>query len=225
MAANDQLIVAAIVVAGGAGTRLGAGVPKAFVPVGGRTLLEHAVERIAAHPRVDVVVVAVPAEQVTTAAALVGPAAVVAGGGTRQQSVAAALAAVPAGVETVLVHDAARAFVPSEVVDRVLSALDDGASAVVPSVAVRDTIRTVDAAGELGELVERSGLLAMQTPQGFRRDVLDRAHAAARGFDATDDAALVEDLGERVIAVAGDERAFKVTTPFDLALAEAALDG
>ena len=225
MAANDQLIVAAIVVAGGAGTRLGAGVPKAFVPVGGRTLLEHAVERIAAHPRVDVVVVAVPAEQVTTAAALVGPAAVVAGGGTRPQSVAAALAAVPAGVETVLVHDAARAFVPSEVVDRVLSALDDGASAVVPSVAVRDTIRTVDAAGELGELVERSGLLAMQTPQGFRRDVLDRAHAAARGFAAIDDAALVEDLGERVIAVAGDERAFKVTTPFDLALAEAALDG
>jgi len=224
MAANDQLIVAAIVVAGGAGTRLGAGVPKAFVPVGGRTLLEHAVERMAAHPRVDVVVVAVPAEQVTTAAALVGPAAVVAGGGTRQQSVAAALAAVPAGVKTVLVHDAARAFVPSEVVDRVLSALDDGASAVVPSVAVRDTIRTVDSAGELGELVERSGLLAMQTPQGFRRDVLDRAHAAARGLDATDDAALVEDLGERVIAVAGDERAFKVTTPFDLALAEAALD-
>ena len=65
----------------------------------------------------------------------------------------------------------------------------------------------------------------MQTPQGFRRDVLDRAHAAARGDDATDDAALVEDLGERVIAVAGDERAFKVTTPFDLALAEVVLDG
>jgi 2-C-methyl-D-erythritol 4-phosphate cytidylyltransferase len=225
MAANDPMIVAAIVVAAGSGTRLGAGLPKAFVQVGGRTLLEHAVERISAHPRVDTVVVAVPAEQVTRAAALVGSATVVAGGSTRQQSVAAALAAVPRGVAAVLVHDAARAFVPVEVVDRVVAALDDGATAVVPSVPVRDTIRTVDAAGKLGELVERSGLLAMQTPQGFRRDVLDRAHASARVQDATDDAALVEDLGEQVTAVSGDERAFKVTTPFDLAVAAAVLNG
>lgn len=229
MAANDQMIVAAIVVAAGAGTRLGADVPKAFVPIGGRTLLEHAVERIAAHPRVEVVVIAVPADQVSRTAALVGSTTVgvvvVAGGATRQQSVAAALAAVPARVDAVLVHDAARAFVPVEVVDRVVTALGNGALAVVPSVAVRDTIRTVDQAGELGELVERSGLLAMQTPQGFRRDVLVRAHAAARGDDATDDAVLVEDLGERVIAVPGDERAFKVTTPFDLTVAAAVLDG
>src|SRR5690348_6167182 len=106
MAANDQLIVAAIVVAAGSGTRLGAGVPKAFVPIGGRTLLEHAVERIAAHPRVAVVVVAVPADQVAPATELVGSATVVAGGATRQQSVAAALAAVPPDVGAVLVHDA-----------------------------------------------------------------------------------------------------------------------
>lgn len=225
MAANDRLIVAAIVVAAGSGTRLAAGMPKAFVTVGGRTLLEHAVERIAGHPRVASVVVAVPADQVAPAAALVGSASVVAGGATRQQSVAAALAAVPPHADVVLVHDAARAFVPSQVIDRVLEALDAGAAAAVPSVGVRDTIRTVTAAGELGELVERAGLLAMQTPQGFRRSVLVRAHAAARGDDATDDAALVEDLGERVIAVAGDDRAFKVTTPFDLALAEAVLDG
>ena len=224
MAANDHLIVAAIVVAAGSGVRLGAGTPKAFVSIGGRTLLEHAVERITAHPRVDLVVVAVPSDQVERATSLVPSASVVAGGATRQRSVALALSAVPVSVEHVLVHDAARAFVPPEVVDRVLAALDAGAAGVVPSIAVRDTIRTVDAAGELGELVDRSGLLAMQTPQGFRRNVLTRAHDAARADDATDDAALVEDLGEHVIAVAGDERAFKVTTPFDLALAEAMLN-
>lgn len=223
MAANDQVIVAAIVVAGGSGSRLGAAVPKAFVEIGGRTLLEHAVERIAAHPDVDHVVVAAPADQLRLAAALVPKATVVAGGTTRQRSVRSALAAVPADAGLVLVHDAARAFVPHAVVDRVLAALA-GADAAVPTRPVSDTIRTVDATGELGGLVDRSGLLAMQTPQGFRREILDRAHERAAGDDATDDVALVEAIGAHVVAVAGDERAFKITVPLDLALARVLID-
>jgi 2-C-methyl-D-erythritol 4-phosphate cytidylyltransferase len=225
MAANDQLIVAAIVVAAGSGSRLGADVPKAFVEVGGRTLLEHAVERLAAHPRVSAIVVAVPSDSLDRASRLLPDAVVVAGGPTRQQSVAFALAAVPPHADLVLVHDAARALVPVEVVNRVIEALDAGAEGVVPALPVSDTIRTVDtASGELGPLVDRSRLLAMQTPQGFRKDVLAKAHAAGAEQAATDDAALVEALGRRVVAVRGDERAFKVTVPLDLALAEALLD-
>lgn len=223
MAANDQLIVAAIVVAAGSGVRLGADVPKAFVTVGGRTLLEHAVGRLAAHARVSQVVVAVPPAELERARALVPRATVVAGGATRQRSVSLALAGVAADVDLVLVHDAARAFAPAEVVERVVAALAAGAEAAVPTLPVSDTIRTVDASGELGELVDRTGLLAMQTPQGFRRDVLVKAHAAAEGDDASDDAALVEAIGGHVVAVAGDERGFKVTVALDLLLAEAML--
>jgi 2-C-methyl-D-erythritol 4-phosphate cytidylyltransferase len=224
MAANDQLIVAAIVVAAGDGRRLGASVPKAFVPVGGRTLLEHATGGLVAHPRVSTVVVAAPTACLEQVRALVPDVVAVAGGATRQLSVAAGLAALGASADLVLVHDAARAFVPLAVIDRVLAALDAGAEAVVPTLPVSDTIRAADpATGALGALVDRSRLLAMQTPQGFRRDVLARAHAEAPGVDATDDAALVEALGHRVVAVEGDERAFKVTVPIDLALAEALL--
>ena len=226
MAANDPRIVAAIVVAGGSGSRLGADLPKAFVTVGGRTLLEHATAALAAHPRVDTVVAAVPEALLDRARSLVPSVLVVAGGPTRQVSVARALAAVPPDAGLVLVHDAARAFAPQDVVSRVLEALDNGAEAVVPTLPVTDTIReVVTATGELGDLVDRSSLLRMQTPQGFRRDVLDKAHAAAAGDDATDDAALVEDIGGHVLAVPGDERAFKVTVPLDLALAEAVLRG
>jgi 2-C-methyl-D-erythritol 4-phosphate cytidylyltransferase len=227
MAANDQLIVAAIVVAAGDGRRLGAQVPKAFVRVAGRTLLEHAVSRFAGHPRVGPIVVAAPADAVRTARELVPEVTVVAGGATRQSSVALALRVLPGDVELVLVHDAARAFVPVEVISRVIESLDTGCDAAVPTLPVRDTIRTVDpVSGELGALVERSRLLAMQTPQGFRRDVLVGAHAAgADAGEATDDAALVEALGRRVVAVPGDERAFKVTVAFDLAVAEALLRG
>jgi 2-C-methyl-D-erythritol 4-phosphate cytidylyltransferase len=223
MAANDRMIVAAIVVAAGSGSRLGAQVPKAFVEVGGRTLLEHAVAHLSAHPQVGPTVVAAPPGECERAAALVPSATVVPGGATRQLSVALALAAVPPEADLVLVHDAARAFVPVDVIDRVIAALA-AADGAVPTRPVSDTIRTVDASGELGALIDRSGLLAMQTPQGFRHDVLVKAHAAAEGADATDDVALVEAIGGHVVAVAGDERAFKVTVPLDLALAEAMLD-
>lgn len=226
MAAHGRMTVAAILVAAGSGSRLGGAVPKAFAQVAGRSLLEHAAERFIAHPRVREIVVAAPAACLERARELVPAAVVVAGGPTRQQSVALALAAVSPGCDAVLVHDVARAFVPAEVIGRVLERLDAGADAAVPTMPVSDTIRGCDpVTGALGELVDRSRLLAMQTPQGFRRDVLVEAHAAADGAAATDDAALVEALGHPVLAVRGDERAFKITVPLDLALAEALLRG
>jgi 2-C-methyl-D-erythritol 4-phosphate cytidylyltransferase len=221
------MTVAAIVVAAGSGSRLGASVPKAFVPVAGRTLLEHAVAGLAGHPRIGPVVIAAPPGWVDRTREQLPDALVVGGGATRQRSVALALDAVPPDADLVLVHDAARAFVPGDVVSRVIEALEAGASAVVPTLPVSDTIRSVEpASGRLAGLVDRSRLLAMQTPQGFRRDVLVRAHSvAAVGDDATDDAALAEAIGVTVVAVRGDERAFKITVPIDLALAEALVDG
>lgn len=215
------MIVAAVLVAAGSGDRLGADGPKAFVPVAGRSLLEHAAGRFAAHAGVRDLVIVAPAAQTTVAAGLVPHAVVVPGGRTRQESVARGLAALAGDVDTVLVHDVARAFVPAAVIGRVLAALAAGASAVVPTVPVRDTVRRVAAlTGELGPTVDRSGLCAVQTPQGFRRATLDAAHATADP-NATDDASLVEALGEQVVAVPGAEEAFKVTVPLDLALAEA----
>jgi 2-C-methyl-D-erythritol 4-phosphate cytidylyltransferase len=137
--------------------------------------------------------------------------------------VAAGLAALPAHVDLVLVHDVARPFVPVEVIERVLAALADGADAVVPVVAIHDTVRRIDGGGMLGELVDRSTLAAMQTPQGFRREVLAEAHARGAQSSTTDDAALVQALGTPVVAVAGSDAAFKITTPADLARAQAIL--
>jgi 2-C-methyl-D-erythritol 4-phosphate cytidylyltransferase len=220
MAAHSQPTVAAILVAGGAGERLGAGVPKAFVEVAGVTLLEHAFVRFAKHPAIGRCIVVAPADRVEDAARVTA-ATVVAGGSTRRASVAAGLAAVDADAEFVLVHDVARPFVPATVIDAVIGALAAGADAVIPVVAIHDTVRQVGADGALAGVIDRAGLVAVQTPQGFRRAVLAQAHAHPGGVDATDDAGLVEAIGRRVIAVPGDDLAFKVTTPLDLARAEA----
>ncbi|HEX5740294.1 MAG TPA: 2-C-methyl-D-erythritol 4-phosphate cytidylyltransferase [Pilimelia sp.] len=147
---------------------------------------------------------------------------VVPGGATRQESVAAALAAVPPGLDIVCVHDAARALAPAALVESVASAVRAGAAAVVPVLPVVDTVRAVGAGGALAGVVDRAALRRVQTPQGFRRAVLAAAHARG-GVSATDDAGLVEGLGVPVTAVAGAEEAFKITTPYDLAVAEALL--
>jgi 2-C-methyl-D-erythritol 4-phosphate cytidylyltransferase len=211
--------IAAILVAAGTGRRLGADVPKAFCTVRGRTLLSYAHARFAGHPMVGRVIVVAPADRIGDAKALTGP-DVVPGGATRQASVAAGLAVVPPDVDAVLVHDVARAFVPADVIDRVVAALRGGADAVIPTRPVTDTIKRVDAGGRVIETVARSTLVAVQTPQGFRRDVLIAAHAAGSG-DVTDDAGLVEALGGTVVAVDGADEAFKITRPWDLLLAEA----
>ncbi|MBA2552430.1 MAG: 2-C-methyl-D-erythritol 4-phosphate cytidylyltransferase [Geodermatophilaceae bacterium] len=216
--------VAAIIPAAGSGQRLGGGSPKAFQPLAGTTLLRRSVNAVA--PYVDVIVVAVPTAWCEVASEiLVGtacPVIVVVGGATRQESVVAALAILPPEVDVVLVHDAARPLVPPTVVTAVLAELQAGASAVVPALPVADTLKYVDAAGQVVGTLDRTALAAIQTPQGFRRDILERAHRAAPAV-ATDDAALVEVLGIPVLTVPGDPAGFKITTPYDVVLAEALL--
>jgi len=147
---------------------------------------------------------------------------VVAGGSDRSESVKLALAAVPT-TEFVLVHDAARPLTPADVTQRVVAALRDGARAVIPVLPVADTIKAVDSNGVVLGTPERSGLRAVQTPQGFETELLRRAHERGAGAVVTDDAALVEYLGVPVYTVAGDALSFKITTPLDLKLAEAVL--
>jgi 2-C-methyl-D-erythritol 4-phosphate cytidylyltransferase len=221
--------IAAVVPAAGRGERLGRGAPKALREVGGVPMLVHAVRTLGQARLVDLVVVAAPPASVAAVRTLLAdhevPAEVqvVAGGATRQASVRRAVAAVPADVDVVLVHDAARPLVPAELVDAVAAAVRDGADAVVPGLPVAETIKEVDSACVVRRTLDRSTLRAVQTPQGFRRTVLEEAHAAAVGEAATDDAGLVERLGRTVLVIAGAEEAFKVTRPIDLLLAEALL--
>lgn len=218
------MTVGVVVPAAGAGTRLGPGTPKALRLLGGEPLLVHAVRRLRECPSVGPVVVAAPPAEVEQVQALVPDALVVAGGAERQDSVAAGLAALPAEVDLVLVHDAARALVPVEVVEAVVAALRAGAPAVVPVVPVADTVKRVDVDGNVVRTLPREDLRSVQTPQGFRRDVLEAAHRTATAA-ATDDAGLVEAAGVTVRTVAGSPLAFKVTAPFDLVVAEAVLRG
>lgn len=208
--------LAALLPAAGSGVRLGLG-PKAYVQLGGVTLLEHAVTALV--DLVDEVIVAVPAGTEATARELLGgTATVVVGGSSRQATVRALLAATTADV--VLVHDAARPFVPAAVVERVVAAVArvGAATAALP---VADTIVSVAD----GAVVPRDALRAVQTPQGFRRELLARAHDAAMtaGAEATDDAALVRLLGAPVALVEGSPLLHKITTEADLALGEALL--
>ncbi|CPU48962.1 Putative 2-C-methyl-D-erythritol 4-phosphate cytidylyltransferase [Mycobacteroides abscessus] len=171
---------------------------------------------------VDEVVVVVGADQLERAAALVGSGAtVVQGGAERTDSVRAGLAAVDAA-DWILVHDAARPLTPPDMIARIVAELRTGRGAVIPAVAVADTIKSIDVHGDVIDTPDRAGLRAVQTPQGFAADVLRRAYAAA-GDIATDDAALVEQIGERVHVVEGDRLAFKITTTLDMTLAEAIL--
>ncbi|MEW1836258.1 2-C-methyl-D-erythritol 4-phosphate cytidylyltransferase [Microbacterium sp. NPDC079995] len=213
--------VAVVVVAAGSGTRLGAEAPKAFVGIDAHTILRHALHGVFAAPQAQVVVVA-PEDRVGDATTEAHEAAgdrvdlvsVVAGGATRQASVAAGLGAVWPDVEVVLVHDAARALTPPEVFARVIDAVAAGSDAVIPVLPVIDTLKHVDADTVVAP-VDRSVLAAAQTPQGFRRAVLDAAYQDAAA-DHTDDAALLQEAGTIVRTVAGDERAFKITTVADL---------
>ena len=220
-------LVWAVVVAAGDGRRLGHERPKAFVKLGGRPLLAHAIELFEAHPRVERMVVVVPRdwEEPTTllaeelAAGKV--AAAVAGGRTRAESVAAGLAEVAGSATAILVHDAARPFAPAELVSRVLDALAD-ADGAVPAVPVADTVKRVEG-GAVLETLDRSELRAVQTPQAFRAEVLRRAYAGTAGdiATATDCAQLVERAGGRVVVVEGDAANAKITGPDDLVRAEA----
>jgi 2-C-methyl-D-erythritol 4-phosphate cytidylyltransferase len=188
-------------------------------------MLVHAVKALAASPLVDMVVVAAPALSVEEVRSfLIDPGfgaevTVVAGGETRSESVARALIGLPEDVDVVLVHDAARPLVPVEVVTAVASAVREGHQAVIPVVPVVDTIKSIDDDGQILGTVPRAGLRATQTPQGFDRELLQRAHAEVDEA-VTDDAGMVESLGVQIHAVDGHEESFKVTRPIDVVLAE-----
>ena len=217
------MTVGALVAAAGLGLRLGPGAPKAMRLLAGEPLLVHAVRGLREAPEVGDLVVAAPVGEVAEVTALLSAyeVTVVEGADTRSRSVLAALSALPPGVELVLVHDAARCLTPQPVVTAVVAALRDGAQAVVPVLELADTIKRVDGEQVLAT-VPRADLRAAQTPQGFRREVLEAAHARA-GDVHTDDAGMVEAMGGSVVTVPGHEEAFKVTHPLDLLLAEAVL--
>jgi 2-C-methyl-D-erythritol 4-phosphate cytidylyltransferase len=222
---------AAIIPAAGLGLRLGGEAPKAFREVGGESLLVHAVRGLRAAAAADLAcfVIAVPpgTEDVVfkVLEPYVGAARLhcVSGGSERTDSVRAALELVPVdGIDCILVHDAARPFVPAAVIERVVDAVRAGAPAVIPVVPVTDTIKRVDPAGKVLDTPDRAALVAVQTPQGFEPSLLRRAHALAAA-GVTDDAMLAERLGVTVQTVEGSEDAFKITRPRDLILAESIL--
>jgi 2-C-methyl-D-erythritol 4-phosphate cytidylyltransferase len=248
--APTRPVTAVILVAAGSGQRLGYGMPKAAVPLGGESILLHALRGIVASGVASQVCVALPAgddglrqlcEEFRVELVDGGPLlTMVDGGATRADSVRAALAALEDGTEAVLVHDAARALTPESVFHRVAQALAAGAAAVIPVIPVVDTVKTVAAtegrdADIAPELVTgtapREELRAVQTPQGFNLKTLRQAHQAALRFDerqaaaVTDDAMLVELLGVPVHAVRGASQSLKITTPLDLIIAEGLLEG
>jgi 2-C-methyl-D-erythritol 4-phosphate cytidylyltransferase len=202
------VIVWSIVVAAGTGERFGD--RKQYQPIGGRRMIDWSLA--AASAASDGVVLVVPADR--AADAETGANVVVAGGGSRSASVRAGLDAVPDRATHVVVHDAARPVPHPDVWQAVLDALASGAEAVVPVVPVTDTLREID-----GKTVDRTRFVAVQTPQGFRSDVIRTAHAA--GVEGTDDASLAEAIGATVTCVPGAASNIKVTTPADLILAEA----
>lgn len=220
--------VVALVPAAGRGERLGLGVPKAFVDIGGRPLLFHAVDRLR-NAGVDFVYVAVGSGEIPLAEQVLAPfggfVRLVVGGSHRVASVNAALQAALLEVtpDVILVHDAARAFVPVAVIEAVIDAVRAGAQSVFPALEVVDTIRALDSLGRVHEVVDRDTLRVVQTPQGFSPDVLRRAHARAIATNtiATDDVGLVAEIGISATMVPGDRAAFKVTTAADLADARA----
>ncbi|WP_457948384.1 2-C-methyl-D-erythritol 4-phosphate cytidylyltransferase [Pseudarthrobacter sp. alpha12b] len=245
-----RLVTAVILVAAGSGQRLGYGMPKAAVPLGGEPILMHALRGIVASGVASQVCVALPAgdqglrqlcdgfqEELADGGPLLS---VVDGGSTRAESVRAGIAAVMEGIEAVLVHDAARALTPESVFHRVSDSLAAGAAAVIPVLPVVDTVKTVTAttgddtalAPEIVTGTARRGeLRAVQTPQGFKIGTLLEAHQAAQALDpeqaaaVTDDAMLVEMQGTHVHAVRGSTQSLKITTPLDLIFAEGLLEG
>jgi 2-C-methyl-D-erythritol 4-phosphate cytidylyltransferase len=212
----------AVIAAAGSGERLGLDRPKAFANLRDRPLLAESLERLEGSDWIDSIVVAAPPdweEPVILLAEELGcgkVAEAVTGGSTRAASVAAAIAVVPEDAVVVLVHDAARPVLPEEVIERVLTALNEGWDGAIPVMSLTDTVKRVES-DRVVETVEREGLAVAQTPQAFVAPVL---RAALSDDEATDCSALVEARGGRIKAVTGDPRLVKVTEPADLEAVE-----
>jgi 2-C-methyl-D-erythritol 4-phosphate cytidylyltransferase/2-C-methyl-D-erythritol 2,4-cyclodiphosphate synthase len=221
--------VTAIVAAGGAGRRLGAGVPKQLLEIGGRSILERSVRAFTTHPRIGEVVVVLPEDLAGAPPAWLRAerrVRVVPGGPRRQDSVANAFERIAEASDVVLVHDAARPFVSAEVISRVIDAARDHGAAIA-AVPATDTVKRVEGdAREIAETLPREAIVLAQTPQAFRRGILQDAIALGRsGVDATDEAALAERAGHRVRVVEGDAANVKITTPADFEAARARIEG
>jgi ribitol-5-phosphate 2-dehydrogenase (NADP+) / D-ribitol-5-phosphate cytidylyltransferase len=224
----------AVILAAGSGERLPSPVPKQFLLIAGRSLLEICLERFRDHPGIDGIILVSPADRLAMAEKVVadGPfpkvIKVLAGGKTRQESSSIGIAAVPEDVENILIHDAARALVPPEVITRILEALSNS-RAVMPVLPVNDTTIRVDDEGSVMAVLDRCKLRRVQTPQGFKLEIIRQAHARARaeGYsDAGDDCSLVLRFAlAQVATVAGDPSNIKITYPQDLQIAEAILGG
>ncbi|OLB42399.1 MAG: 2-C-methyl-D-erythritol 4-phosphate cytidylyltransferase [Candidatus Rokubacteria bacterium 13_2_20CM_2_64_8] len=218
--------VAVVIPAGGVGTRLGRRTPKQFLALGGAPILVATVRHFVRHRRVNSVVVAAPAAHVERTRRMLergrgAPVTVVEGGGTRQESVSRGLAAVPADSALVVVHDAVRPFITRVLIDAVLGAAR-ATGAAICALPIAETVKRVSG-GVVESTVDRAELVAVQTPQAFRADLLREAHGKARrdGFIGTDDAMLVERLGQSVQVVPGLAENVKITTPVDLRRARA----
>ncbi|HKJ73984.1 MAG TPA: 2-C-methyl-D-erythritol 4-phosphate cytidylyltransferase, partial [Alphaproteobacteria bacterium] len=222
------MTTAALIVAAGRGTRAGFALPKQYQALGGQPVLRHTIAAFAAHPGVDLIQVVIHPDDATIfgeSTTGLDIAAPVPGGDTRQKSVfngLEALARRPA-VDRVLIHDAARPFVTTALIGRVIDALQDAPGAI-PVMPISDTVKRVER-DQIGATVDRSNLVRAQTPQGFRLADILAAHRAAEGLALTDDAAIAEQAGLKVITVPGDERNFKITDAADLSRAEALLSG
>jgi 2-C-methyl-D-erythritol 4-phosphate cytidylyltransferase/2-C-methyl-D-erythritol 2,4-cyclodiphosphate synthase len=218
---------AAVIPAAGRGERLGGGVPKSLVQLAGRPLVQYALATLQEVVEIEAVAVAVPPDSVGRVQALARDAgltkvvAVVPGGADRQASVAAGLQALPPGPDLVMVHDGARPFLSPRLAREVIAAAarDGSATAALP---ISETVKRAED-GWVRETLDRASLRRIQTPQAFRRALLEQAHevASREGFRGTDDAALVERLGTPIRLVPGDPINIKVTVPEDLVLAEA----
>ena len=208
--------VALLIPAAGSGERFGAPIPKALVQLNGRTLIEHALLNLG--PIASQIIVAAPAGYEEKFREILGDAVtVVTGGSTRTKSVKIALESIDSEIEFVLVHDAARPLASGELGERVIAALAAGDVAVIPALNVADTIKEVDAANYVVSTPNRERLRAVQTPQGFARETLVKAHM--QNIEATDDGALVEAMRGKVKLIEGEIRALKITNPEDLASA------
>ena len=208
--------VALLIPAAGSGERFGASIPKALVQLNGRTLIEHAVLNLG--PVASQIIVAAPEGYEDKFREILGDAVtVVTGGSTRTKSVKIALESITEDIEFILVHDAARPLASGELGRSVIEALASGEVAVIPALSVSDTIKEVDAANYVVSTPNRERLRAVQTPQGFARETLIKAHM--QNIEATDDGALVEAMRGKVKLIDGENRALKITNPEDLATA------
>jgi len=213
--------VTALIVAAGSGSRMGGEIPKQFRPIAGKSVLAHAVDAMTSHPAIDAIRVVVGEGQEALARSALGTrdvGALVTGGADRADSVRAGLASIETDI--VLVHDAARPFCPHGVIDRLLAALETSEGAV-PAMPVADTLARSD--GELGEPVDRTGLVRVQTPQAFRHRVLAETYTQWTGASPTDESTVMRAAGRTVAVVEGDVMLEKLTTAADWLRAEALL--